>query len=176
MTNTEPLPTREEKVVNLMTNYTMLFISMFEDVFAEIAVGMSQITVAMGGAIADALSEGSDSSAETKKQIEKIKPEVAPEVSGKIKEMFSGIRKEVSSQMSEKIPDFKIYFANPVFDQGIAIVEKYDFDLPKLTEKLSDEDLASYLVLFKSGDEQLGKMFQELHQWQESVPKPPGRD
>ena len=55
-------------------------------------------------------------------------------------------------------------------------MEKYDFGLPKLTEKLSDEDLASYVVLLKSGDAKLGEMFQELGRWQENMPKPPGRE
>ena len=71
-----------------------------------------------------------------KKRMEKIKHEVGPEVSGQIKRLFSGMRKEVSSKMSE-IPEFKTFFANPAFNQGVAIVEKYDFGLPRFTEKFA---------------------------------------
>ncbi|MDA4111846.1 MAG: hypothetical protein OK439_04865 [Thaumarchaeota archaeon] len=159
-----------------MTNYTILFVSMFEEVFSTIAVGMTEATAGMGAAIAEAMSGESDGGTAAKKQMEKIKSQIGPEVSGQIKQLFSGIRKDVSSKMSESIPESKSYFANPTFDHGIAIVEKYDFALPRFTEKLSDDDLASYLVLLKSGDETLGKMFGELGSWQQSLPKPPGRD
>jgi hypothetical protein len=179
MTRRGPPLTRDERAANLMTNYAMLFASLFEGAFADIAVKMSEATVGMGEAIADAmskgLSEGSGGS-EMVKRTKKAGPEIRPDVSGQIKKMFSGIRDEVSSKMSENAPELKAYLANPAFDQGIAIVEKYDFGRPKFTERLSDEDLASYLVLLKSGDEALGKMFTELGQWQESLPNPPGRD
>jgi len=180
MTHQRPPPTRDEKAANLMTNYAMLFASMFEEDFADLATKMSEVTVGLGDAIADAmaegLSDGPDTGARAKKRGEKTKPEIGPQVAEQIKRTFSGIREEVSSKMSEHIPEFEAYFANPAFDQGIAIVEKYDFRRPRLTERLGDEDLAFYLVLLKSGDKELGKMLRELGQWQEGLPKPPGRD
>ena len=165
--------------MNLMTNFTILFASMFKDAFADLAAKMAEVTVGMGDAIADAMSEGL--SGETKgakgiKKKEMVKPEITAQVSQEVKKMFSGLREQVSSRMPENSPEFEAYFANPAFDQGIAIVDKYDFGRPKITEKLGDGDLTSYLVLLKSGDEKLGKMFQELGQWQQGLPKPPFRD
>jgi hypothetical protein len=66
--------------------------------------------------------------------------------------------------------------ASAAFDKGIQIVEKYDFGRPKLTEKLTDEVLASYVFLLQSGDKALGKMFEELADWQSGLPKPPWAD
>jgi len=180
MTHQGPSPTRDEKVVNLMTNYTMLFASMFEDVFADLVAKMAEVTVGMGDAIAGAMSEGlsggSHEGPAAKMPKEKVKPEIAPQASEEIKKMFAGLRDQVSSKMHEDSPEFRAYLKNPAFDQGIAIVEKYDFGRPRITEKLGDGDLTSYLLLLKSGDETLGKMFGELSQWQEGLPKPPFRD
>jgi hypothetical protein len=180
MTHSESPPIREEKAMNLMMNHAIIFTSMFEGVFTEVAVKMSEVMVGMGDMIADAMSPGtsevSEGTAVAKRRVEKVKPETGPQVSGGIKQAFSGIRKEMSAKMAENDAEFGAYFADPDFDRGIAIVERYDFGLPKLTEKLSDEDLASYVVLLKSGDARLGEMFQELGHWQESMPKPPGRE
>ena len=59
------------------------------------------------------------------------------------------------------------------FDKGVAIVESYDFHRPRLTERLSDETLASYVFLLKGGDAQASKMFRELADWQKKLPRPP---
>lgn len=180
MTHQGPAPTRDEKVVNLMTNFTVLFASMFEDVFTDLVAKMAEVTAGMGDAIAGAISEGlsggSQEGAAAKKPKEKAKPQIGPQASEEIKKMFSGIRDQVSSKMHENSPEFKAYLTNPAFDQGIAIVEKYDFGRPRITEKLGDAELTSYLLLLKSGDETLGKMFGELGQWQEGLPKPPFTD
>ncbi|MGD0636414.1 MAG: hypothetical protein ABSA72_00040 [Nitrososphaerales archaeon] len=171
--------TRDEKVVNLMTNYTMLFASMFEDAFADLAAKMAETVAGVGDAMAGAMSEGlsggAGEGATAGKRTKVIEAEIGPQVSAQVKKMFSGLRKDVSSKMQEDSKEFRTYIANPAFDQGIAIVEKYDFDRPRITERLDDEDLASYLMLLKSGDAALGRMFQELGKWQEGLPKPPFR-
>jgi hypothetical protein len=180
MTGQGPLPTRDEKATNLMTNFSMLFASMFEEVFAGLAAKMSEATLGMGAALADAMTQGLSSDANgretARKSNEKVRAEVGPKVSSEVKQMFSGIREEISSKMPKNDPKFKAYLSNPAFDEGISIVERYDFRRPKLTERLSDEDLAAYVSLLKSGDESLGKMFKELGEWQQTLPKPPGED
>jgi hypothetical protein len=180
MTHQGASATRDEKVVNLMTNYTMLFASMFEDVFADLAAKMAEAVAGMGDAIAGAMSEGlsggAGEGAKAEKRTKMVRSEIGPQASAQVKKMFSGLREEVSSKMPVNSPEFRAYLANPAFDQGIAIVEKYDFGWPRITERLGDEDLASYLLLLKSGDGALGRMFQELGRWQEGLPKPPSRD
>jgi hypothetical protein len=68
---------------------------------------------------------------------------------------------------------FKQYISSPAFDRGIEIVEAYDFGRPRLTEKLSDEALASYVFLVQSGNTEIGRMFKELAEWQSGLPEPP---
>jgi hypothetical protein len=180
MTGQRQLPTRDEKATNLMTNFSMLFASMFEEAFAGLAAKMSEATLGIGVAMADAMAQGLSSDAEgkeaTRRSNEKMRAEIGPKVSSEVKQMFSGIREEISSKMPENDPKFKAYLSNPAFDEGISIVERYDFGRPKLTERLSDEDLAAYVLLLKSGDEGLGKMFKKLGEWQQTLPKPPGED
>ena len=103
----------------------------------------------------------------------RLKNEVTPAVRAEIGSLFSGIREEMSSQWPKDAAVFKRYVSSPAFDKGIEIVERYDFRRPKLTEKLSDELLASYVFLLQSGDKELGRMFKELAEWQAALPKPP---
>ena len=88
-------------------------------------------------------------------------------------QVFSGIRKEMASQWPKNANLFKKYISSPDFDEGIEIVEKYRFRRPKLTEKLSDQVLASYVFLLKGSNQELGKMFKELDDWHAGLPKPP---
>jgi len=169
-----PGQTRDEKLENLMMNHSMIFMAMFEEAFSTLAEKMTE-AMAIGAAMADALgggpsqsSEGSGSSGAGKK----VQPELAPEVRAQIEHVFSGIREEMASQWPKKADVFRQYVSGPGFDKGIEIVERYDFGRSKLTEKLSDEVLTSYVFLVQSGDAEIGKMFKELADWQSSMPKP----
>jgi hypothetical protein len=180
MTGGTKAPTRDEQVTNLLTNMAMIFASMFEQAFAGLATEMSKVTAGMGEVMANAMAQGLSGKPEDPEAVRKASAksaaEMEPKISSGIKDMFSEIRKEISSKMPGDTPEFRSYLANPALDKGIRIVAGYDFGRPKLTERLSDEELASYLVLLRSGDEKLGKMFKELGEWQETLPKPPSRD
>jgi hypothetical protein len=167
--------TRDEKLENLIKNQSMIFMGMFEEAFTNIADKMTEALAAGNAPMADALgasmslSSGKSGSSDAAKEIK----EVAPEVRNQIGHAFSGIRQEMASQWPTNANLFKKYISSPEFDKGIEIVEKYDFGLPKLTEKLSDEVLASYVFLLKSSNQELGKMFKELADWHAGLPKPP---
>jgi hypothetical protein len=167
--------TRDEKLENLIMNHSMIFMGMFEEAFSTIAEKMTEVlakgTASMAEALGDGLSSGSKQS-ETADVGKKLKDELAPEVRTQIEHMFSGIREEMASQWPKNARVFEQYISCPAFDKGIEIVEKYDFGRPKLTEKLSDEMLASYVFLLQSGNPELGKMFKELADWQSGLPKP----
>jgi len=168
--------TRDEKLENLVMNHSMVFMGMFEEAFSTLAEKMTEVLAEGTAAMADAVTEGASSSSGASGAAvagKKPRDEIPLEVRIQIEDLFSGIREEVSSQWPKDASVFKHYVSSSAFDTGIEIVERYDFARPKLTEKLSDEVLASYVFLLQSGDMELGRMFKELADWQASLPKPP---
>jgi len=170
MVKRRPTSSRDEKLQNLIMNHSMIFMGMFEEAFSSIAEKMTEALSEGAGALADALAQGASGDTSAGK---KLKNQVTPAVRAEIGNLFSGIREEMSSQWPKNAAIFKRYIGSPAFDRGIEIVEKYDFRRPKLTEKLSDEVLASYIFLLQSGDKEVGRMFKELKEWQAALPKPP---
>lgn len=148
---------RDEKVENLVTNFSMIMMGMFEGVFAAMAEGLAE---AMSGA-AEALSG---------KQSAISKSEKA-EMDAKLRGVFAGLRKEVSEGFANKGKEFKAFIKDPTFDKGVEIVESHDLGLPRLTEHLSDDDLARYVVLVQKEDSKLAKMMAELGEWQKTTPR-----
>jgi hypothetical protein len=165
-------PTRDEKLENLMMNHSMIFMGMFEEAFSTIAERMTEFMAEGGAAMAEALG-GGPSVPEEPGAAAKPKHELPPEVRAQIGHVFSGIREEITSQWPKNASVFKQYVAGPSFDKGIEIVERHDFGRPRLTEKLTDEVLASYVFLVQSGDAKMGRMLKELAEWQSGLPKPP---
>ena len=165
---------RDEKLENLIMNHSMIFMGMFEEAFSTIAEKMTEVMAKGTAAMAEALGgvsagpKGRGTAAG-----KKPKDELSPEVRTQIGHVFSEIREEMASQWPKNASVFKHYISSPAFDKGIEIVEKHDFGRPRLTEKLSDEVLASYVFLVQSGNPEIGKMFKELAEWQNGLPKPP---
>ncbi len=160
--------TRDEKVENLVTNFSMIMMGIFEGAFTAMA---SSMTTALAKA-ADALTEAMDQSGDPpskKPKPEQTKPEV--DVDAKMKEVFAGLRKEVADGFSHKDEKFKRSIKDPAFDAGVTIVEKHQFKLPRLTERLTDAELAGYVALIQNGDAEVSKMMQELGDWQKKTPQ-----
>jgi len=164
-------PTRDEKLENLIVNHSLIFMGMFEEAFADIAEKMTEAMGKAAGAMAGALGAPESSVAEVDEKMRKVTPEMRTQMT----HAFSGLREEMAEQWPKTPGAFKDYISGPGFDRGIAIVERYDFGRPKLTEKLTDEVLASYIFLVKSGDAKIAAMFKELSDWQASLPRPPWR-
>ena len=165
-------PSRDEKLENLIVNHSLIFVGMFEEAFADIA---EKMTEAIGAGMAAAAGALASSETHAAARVGKKMKKVTPEVRAEIEQAFSGMHEEMAAQWPKNPKTFKQYISGPKFDKGIAIVEKYDFKRPKLTEKLSDEELASYIFLVKSGNAEIGKMFKELADWQSGLPTPPWR-
>ena len=175
MIDQKSIEIRDEKIENLIKNHSMIFMAMFEEAFTSIADKMTEVLASGTAAMAEALgamSSGSENSRSTNLS-KKVKDEISPEVRSQIGNVFSKIREEMSAQWPKNSGLFKQFISNPDFDNGIKIVEKNDFGRPRLTEKLSDEVLASYVLLLKSENRELGMMFKELADWQAGLPKPP---
>lgn len=134
---------RDEKAENLLLNQSVVFMGLFEEALTD-----------MG----DRLAETHDLSGPARELVSEI---------------LSDIREEAVAQMPKDPRDLKRYVADPVFDEGIEIAERYDFDRPKLTESLDDMMLASYILLLKGGDPKAKKMLRELQDWQKRLPGHP---
>ncbi len=169
--------TRDEKLENLIMNHSMIFMGVFEEAFSTIADQMTDVlkegTAAIADAVVQAVSSNPPSGRKAAGNAKKLGGEIPLEVRTEVRNLISGIREETASQWPKNARLFKKYLSGPAFDKGIEIVERYDFGRPRLTEKLGDEVLASYVFLLKSGDKELAKMFKELADWQSGLPRPP---
>jgi hypothetical protein len=165
--------TRDEKAKNLVLNYSMIMMGLFEDVFAGLASKMSEAMVAGAAAISESLAPGAPTNKAEPEGGEGQGPQakVEAEVSNGVKKMFSEMRREAAAEMSAGGDSFKEFLRDPRLDKGISIVEAYEFGLPKLTEPLRDEDIAAYLTLLGKEDARMVKMFRELSEWQKSMPE-----
>lgn len=165
--------TRDEKAGNLALNYPMIMMAAVGDVFADLASGMAEAVVAGTEAVAQGLADTLSDAPEAKREKIKVAPagDAGAQASKKARQAFDEIRTEMREEFGKNKRSFKQFIKNPAFDEGIKIVEGYDFGIPRLTENLSDGDLESYVVLLKKGDPQFGEMLQKLSQWQETVPK-----
>ena len=79
-----------------------------------------------------------------------------------MKAMISDLRKDIYSQMRQKRQEFEPMLSDPAFKVGPEIIEKYDFNLPKLTQELDDNALARYSQLLVSEDVRFGKCSKNL--------------
>jgi len=159
--------TRDEKAENLVLNYSMIMMALFEGTFETLASKMSEAVVAGATAMSEALADGTG----PEKGAVKPPPNVGPEVTEGVEQMFSKMRSEVRDRMSAGDETFEKFLKDPRFAKGIKIAEGYEFGLPKLTEPLSDGDIAAYLTLVGKQDRKLGKMLHELGEWQSTMPR-----
>ncbi len=87
-----------------------------------------------------------------------------------MKNLISETRIKIYDPIEKQKAKMQPLLSDSAFDAGPNIIEKYDFNLPKLTEQLDDTSLARYTVLLAGDDPQFSKMFQELTCWMSSLP------
>lgn len=156
---------REDKILNVIVNTSVLLMSTMMGAFTQVMV---KATDAMASGMAEAL-DGKEAS----DQVNKEMSQNLPQVDEKMKAMISDIRKDIYSQLEQKKQEFDPLLSDPIFELGPKIIEKYDFKLPKLTQKLDDTTLTQYSQLLTKEDPNFTQMFKELVQWMNSLPKPP---
>lgn len=154
----------EDKIIYAMANTSVILMSMMMGAFTQI-IGPTMGAMASG--MAEALG-GKEASDKVDKEFKKEEPELE----AKMKAAISDIRKDIYSQMKQKKQELEQMLSNPMFEVGPKIIEKYDFNLPKLTQELDDNTLSKYSQLLVNEDECFGKMFKELTEWINSLPKP----
>ena len=154
----------EDKIIYAMANTSVILMSIMMGAFSQVLVNA---TGAMASGMAEAMGG--------KEAMNKVDQEVKhglPEVDEKMKSMISEIRKDLYAQMLQKRQELEPMFSDPTFEVGPKIIDKYDFKLPKLTQELDDKTLAQYSQLLVSEDVGFAKMFKELTEWINSLPKP----
>lgn len=164
--NLQSNPVFEDEIIYAMANTSVLLMSTMIGAFTQVVVNA---TGAMASGMADAMG-GKEAGDKVNQEIK----QALPEVDEKVKAMISDIRKDLYAQMKQKSKELEPLLSDPTFEVGPKIIEKYKFNLPKLTQELDDTELAKYSQLLMSEDKRFVKMFKELTEWLSSLPKPPG--
>ncbi len=154
----------EDKIIYAMANTSVILMSIMMGAFSQVIVNAT-------GAMASGMAEAMGGKEASDKVDQEIKHGL-PEVDEKMKAMISEIRKDLYSQMEQKRQELKPLLSDPASEVGPRIVDKYDFKLPKLTQELDDKALSQYSKLLVSEDVDFAKMFKELTEWINSLPKP----
>jgi F0F1-type ATP synthase membrane subunit b/b' len=154
----------EEKIIYSIANTSVILMSTMMGAFTQV---LGSTIGAMASGMAEAMG-GKEASDKVDQEIKKEQPEL----DAKMKSVISDIRKDIYSQMKEKKQELEQILSDPTFQVGPKIIEKYDFNLPNLTQELDDNTLSKYSQLLVNEDERFGKMFKELTEWVSSLPKP----
>ena len=126
----------DKKIMNLMLNSSVIMMSAMT---SGLTKAMIIVSSAMASGMAGALGGKEAGDKAGKKTMEEM-----PKADEKVRTAVSGMRKSLAAQLESKSKQIKPILSNPAFDAGPKIVERYDFELPKLTEELDDETLAKY--------------------------------
>ena len=172
--NSGTMMTRDQKVENLLFNYSMILMATFEEAFASLASTMTEALAKTGAVMTEALTSsfGGSGEGEMDNGPSMKLDDLGPRASEKVKDAFADIRSQASADFSSKDESIKKIMRDPAADEAVTIVESFDFKLPRLTERLSDDDMTKYMALLKNEDRQLMKMLQQLAVWQQKLPRP----
>ncbi len=156
---------REEKIMNLIVNTSIILMS-------TLMGGLTEAMMNMTGAMASGMAEAVSGEEAGEKVRQEFKTKL-PQVNDKMKAMISDVRRDMYVQMEQKKSEIKPYLSDPVFDVGPNKVDEYDFGLPKLTEELDDGTIAQYAYLMVNEDHAFGELFGAISDWMNTLPMPP---
>jgi hypothetical protein len=156
---------RETKILNVICNTTILLTSVMTEAITGI---FTKLSTEMVTALATGLGAPEDTAKEAQGKTEDFQKELPKEMRAQVLAM----KKDITMQLNEKKEKIVPLLADRRFDEGIAIVERYEFSLPKLTNNLDDRSLLGYIALLSQNNEQFTKMFQEILEWMKNLPQP----
>lgn len=156
---------RQTKILNIMMNTSLLMISLFTEAFSDV---FSKMATGMVNAVTTSLGVPEENTKDMSEKMDSMKTELPKQLIEQIVTMKADINKQLASKKEE----IQKIIGDPKFDEGITIVENYDFGLPKLYQDLDEISLFKYIALLKTNDPQFSKMFQELMEWMKNVPQP----
>jgi hypothetical protein len=155
---------RETKILNIICNTTILLLSMMTEAITSVFTTMSNEMVT-------ALATGLGAPEDTTKEIQKKTHDAQQGLPEQMRAQVLSIKADIAVQLKEKKEQIVPLLADSRFDKGIAIVERYEYNLPRLTGDLDERSLLAYLALLQQNNEQFTKMFQELVEWMKNVPQ-----
>ena len=153
---------RDKKILNSVINTSIILMS-------SMMGGLSETLVNAGRVMATGLA-GVVGGKEAGEKVNEEYNQKLPEINEEMRKMISDLRKEVSVQLRQKITEIGPLLSDPNYDIGPNTIEKYDFNLPKLTEELDDNTLAQYIQLLIKEDPDFTQMFKELVSWMNTLP------
>lgn len=164
-----PVMDREEKILNIMSNTSILLMALMTEAFSGLFANMAEGMV-------NAFTSGFDASGETTKEgIVKIQ-DLKQQIPKQVVEQMVSMKADINKQLQAKKQEIRSLIAAPAFDEGIRIAEQYDVGLQKMTQDLDELSLLRYIALLKANDPVCTKMFQELVEWMKTIPQPNGTD
>jgi len=156
---------RETKILNVICNTSILFMSIMTEAFTDVFTKLSKEMIT-------AITTGIDTPADTIKEVHGETEKIQNEFPKQIREQLLAMKTDIIKQMREKKDKLASIITDGRFDEGISIVERYNFNLPKLSCDLDERSLLGYLTLLQDNNEQCTKMFQELLKWMKDLPQP----
>jgi hypothetical protein len=156
---------RETKILNVISNTSILLMSILTETFTDVFTKLSKEMIT-------AITTGIGTPANTIKEIYGEAEKIQNEFPKQIREQLLAMKTDITTQMREKKDALASIIADRRFDEGIAIVERYNFNLPKLSCDLDERSLLGYLALLQDNNGQCTKMFEELLKWMKNLPQP----
>ncbi|MFH1013508.1 MAG: hypothetical protein V1769_03245 [Thermoplasmatota archaeon] len=157
--------TRETKIMNVICNTSLLLMSAFTEAFSEMFTKLSKEMIA---AITTSFGKSEDVTKDIRKETDNLQKELPQQ----IREQLLAMKTDITTQLQEKKEKLGSILADPRFDDGITIVERYKFGLSALTQDLDERNLLGYIALLQENDTQFTTMFQELLEWMKNLPHP----
>jgi hypothetical protein len=156
---------RETKILNVICNTSLLLMSAVTEAFSEVFTTLSKEMIT-------AITTSLDDSEDTTKEINKKTDNLQKELPRQIREQMLAMKTDITTQLQEKKEKLGPLLADPRFDDGITIVERYKFNLPALTQDLDERSLLGYIALMQANEPRFTTMFQELLEWMKKLPQP----
>jgi len=152
---------RETKILNVLCNTSILLMTIMTEAFSEM---FTTISKEMMTAVATGLGAPEDAT----KKIDALHQQLPDHLR---KELIT-MKNDLAKHLMEKKAELSPLLADPIFDQGVAIVERTPFSLPLLTQDLDEHSLLGYLTLLQTNDPRATTMLKELLEWMNSLPQP----
>jgi transcriptional regulator of met regulon len=159
-TQTHPLD-RETQLFNLLTNTSLLLMSMVTEAFSEMFTTLAQ----------EFLHAFSTQLLTNDNEIKNL-DELTQNVPQSLKKELISMKQDLATQFKEKKQTLSLLLSDPRFDTGFVIVKDTPYHLPRLTEDLTETQLLSYLALLQANDSSVTTLFQKLLEWMNTLPQP----
>jgi len=156
---------REKKILNVISNTSILLMSVVTEAFSEMFTKLSK-------EMTTTITTGLGAPKDTIQEIHGETDDIQKDLPKQMREQLLTMKTEITTQLREKKEKLASIIDDKRFDEGIAIIERYKFNLPKLSCNLDERSLLGYIKLLQENNEQFTKMFQELLEWMKNLPQP----